>query len=47
MNEEELLKIYLDKLTKLSLEKLHERNISALQALKEALNYIEGEMRGY
>ena len=47
MHEEELLQVYLDKLAKLSLEKLHERKISALQALKEALNCIEGEMRGY
>ncbi len=47
MNEEQLLQMYLEKLAKLSLEKLHERDISALQALREALNYIEGEMRGY
>lgn len=47
MKEEELLRIYLERLEKLSLERLHERNISALQAIKEALNYLEGEMRGY
>ncbi len=47
MNEEELLNIYLEKLKLLSLERLQEKNISVIQALKESLNYIEGEMRGY
>ena len=47
MNEEELLNIYLEKLRLLSLEKLQEQNISVIQALKESLNYIEGEMIGY
>lgn len=47
MNEEELLNIYLEKLRLLSLEKLQEQNISVMQALKESLNYIEGEMQGY
>ena len=47
MNEEELLNIYLEKLKLLSLERLQEKNISVIQALKESLNYIEGEMKGY
>lgn len=47
MNKEELLNIYLEKLKLLSLERLQENNISVIQALKESLNYIEGEMQGY
>jgi len=47
MNEEERLKILLDKLSKLAFEKLQDQDISAMQALNEALNYIEGEMTGY
>ena len=47
MNEEEKLKVYLEKLQKLSLEKIKEKNLSAIAALKESLNYIEGEMIGY
>jgi len=47
MNEEERLQIFLDKLSKLAFEKLQDQNISAMQALKESLNYIEGEMTGY
>jgi hypothetical protein len=47
MNKEELLNIYLEKLRLLSLERLQDKNISVMQALKESLNYIEGEMRGY
>jgi len=47
MNKEELLNIYLEKLKHQSLERLQEENISVIQALKESLNYIEGEMQGY
>ncbi len=47
MSEEERLRVFLDKLSKLAFEKLHDKNISAMQALKESLNYIEGEMKGY
>ena len=47
MNEEELLNLYLEKLKLLSLERLQEKNISVIQALKESLAYIEGEMTGY
>ena len=47
MSETEKLAIYLEKLKVLSQENLQEKNITAIQALKEALNYIEGEMIGY
>jgi hypothetical protein len=47
MNEAEKLAIYLERLKILSYENLQEKNITAIQALKEALNYIEGEMIGY
>lgn len=47
MNEEEKLTIYLERLKILSLEKLEDKKTTALTALKEALNYIEGEMIGY
>jgi len=47
MNHEELLKIYLKKLEEQAFERLKERNLTPLEALKEALNYIEGEMQGY
>ena len=47
MNKEELLNLYLEKLRLLSLEKLHESDISVIEALKEAILYIEGEMQGY
>lgn len=44
MNKEENLKIYIEKLHKLALEKLQERDVTPLEAIREALNYIEGEM---
>ena len=47
MSEVEKLTIYLEKLKVLSFENLQEKNTTAIQALKEALNYIEGEMIGY
>lgn len=47
MHNEELLKIYLQKLQEEAFERLRERNITPLEAIKEALNYIEGEMQGY
>jgi len=47
MSEEEKLKVYLEKLKRLSFEKIKEKDVTALQALKESLNYIEGEMTGY
>lgn len=47
MHDEENLKIYLKKLEELAYERLQERNITPLEAIREALNYIEGEMKGY
>jgi len=47
MDKEELLNLYLEKLRLVSLEKLHARDISVIEALKEAVLYIEGEMQGY
>jgi hypothetical protein len=47
MNEEEKLKVYLERLQKLALEKVKEKKITAIAALKESLHYIEGEMTGY
>jgi len=46
MSEEEKLKVYLEKLKVLSEEKL-DGKITAIQALKESLNIIEGEFIGY
>lgn len=47
MNEAEKLSVYLERLKVLSYENLQEKNTTALEAIKEALNYIEGEMIGY
>ena len=47
MSEEEKLKFYLEKLQTLAKENLSKENTSAIEALKEALNYIEGEFIGY
>lgn len=47
MSEAEKLTIYLEKLKALSFENLQEKNTTAIQALKKALSYIEGEMIGY
>lgn len=47
MSEAEKLTIYLEKLRILAYENLQVKNTTAIQALKEALNYIEGEMMGY
>lgn len=44
MNQEEQLKMYMQRVEVLALEYLKERNITALEALKEAINFIEGEM---
>jgi len=46
MNEEEKLKFYLERLKLLAEEKLTNKT-TALQALKESLNIIEGELIGY
>lgn len=47
MSEEEKLKVYLEKLKVLAYESIQDKNTTAFQALKKALNYIEGEMTGY
>lgn len=47
MNQEELLNLYLEKLRVLALEKIEENNLSVIEALKESLLYLEGEMQGY
>jgi hypothetical protein len=47
MNQEELLNLYLEKLRVLCTEKLEEKNISVIEALKESILYIEGEMHEY
>ncbi len=48
MNNEELLKLYLEKLRQLTVESLDKKEIlSVMDALKEALIILEGEMSGY
>ena len=47
MNQEELLNLYLEKLRALCNEKLEDSNISVIEALKESIVYLEGEMQGY
>lgn len=47
MSEAEKLAIYLERLKVLSQENLQEKNTTAIEALREAFNYIEGEMIGY
>ena len=47
MNKNELLDVYLERLKTLSLERLDDKNISVIEALKASLNYLEGEMKGY
>lgn len=47
MHNEELLKMYLQKLQEQAYERLKERDLTPLEAIKGALNYIEGEMQGY
>lgn len=47
MNQEELLNLYLEKLRLLSMQKLEEKELSVMEALKESMVYLEGEMQGY
>lgn len=47
MNQNELLDLYLEKLRLLSLEKLEDNKLSVIEALKESILYLEGEMQGY
>ena len=47
MEQEELLDFYLEKLRALCNEKLEDGNISVMEALKESIVYLEGELQGY
>ena len=48
MNNEELLNAYLERLRTLTLDALEsEKNKTVLEALKQAIIYLEGEMTGY
>ena len=47
MDQKELLDLYLEKLRALCAEKLEEKEISVIEALKESILYLEGEMQGY
>jgi hypothetical protein len=48
MNNEELLTLYLEKIRLLAQESLAEnKQLTVMEALKQALLYIEGEMSGY
>ena len=47
MNQEELLDLYLEKLRVLCIGKFEEKEISVIEALKESIVYLEGEMQGY
>jgi hypothetical protein len=47
LNSEELLDLYLEKLRTLCKEKLEDSNVSVIEALKESIVYLEGEMQGY
>jgi len=48
MNQEELLNLYLEKLRLLALEKIeHNSDLRIIDALKEAIIFLEGEMQGY
>lgn len=44
MNQEEQLKHYMTRIEALALEYLKAREITALEAIQEAINFIEGEM---
>ena len=47
MSEEELLRVYLQRVSQIALERLREQDIRALDAIQEALHYLQGEMQGY
>jgi len=47
MNEKEKLDFYLQKLETLAQEHIESQGISALEALRLALNFVESEMTGY
>jgi len=48
MNNEALLKLYLERLAPMARELLEEdKRLTALEALKKAIIFLEGEMKGY
>lgn len=47
MNESEKLQIYLKRIEAMAKDKIQTNDYSAIKALKEAINFIEGEMIGY
>ncbi len=47
MNESEKLKIYLEKIKEIATYAVQNNNSSAIDALKEAIHFVEGEMIGY
>lgn len=47
MDNEALLKAYLERLEQMTLERLNEQDVSVIEALKLSLNQLEGEMKGY
>ncbi len=44
MNQEEQLKHYISRVEAVALEYLKAREITVLEALQEAINFIQGEM---
>lgn len=47
MNEKDKLLFFIQKLQTIALEKVESEEKSALVAIKESLNYIEGQFKGY
>jgi hypothetical protein len=47
MSEEEKLKFYLQKIELIAKEHLENQGTSAMDAIKEAVNLVEGELIGY
>lgn len=47
MDDEKALDIYLKRLEEIAKERLKDLNIRPLEAIKQALNVVEGEMQGY
>ena len=47
MNSEELLDLYLEKLSALCKEKMDEENLSVIEAVKASITYLVCEMQGY
>ncbi|CAA6800217.1 MAG: Unknown protein [uncultured Sulfurovum sp.] len=48
MNNDELLNLYLEKLRQLAKESLEDKKaLSVMEALKQSMIFLEGEMTGY